>query len=195
MQLLEITTTPVQYEIQVEHARLERRQDHLPTAEVEHTPARVELHSQNVQLRLDSYEARRSLGIERVGDRIRARAQEGMRHVREKTREYVEMGQAMSRVEDGASIKQIIRQKLKSGAGEMYTAFLPSAGAEISWVPNRLETRVDPGQLHYDWNEMRHALNYVPGSVRLQILQYPSVDIRYTGTPLYFPPSSAPESA
>lgn len=194
MQLLEITTTPVQYELQVEHARLERRQDHLPTAEVTHRAASVELHSQNTQLRLDAYEARRLLGIERVGDRIRARAREGMEHVREKTREYVEMGQAMSRIEDGASISQIIRQKLAGGAGETYTAFLPTAGAEISWVPGRLDIQVDPGELHYNWNEMRHTMNYVPGSVRLAILQYPSVEIRYTGEPLYFPPSSSPET-
>lgn len=194
-QLLQITTTPMQYQLTVERARLEYQQEFQPRADVNTVPSELRLRSRNIQVQLDTYQARRSLGIERVGDRIQKMAQRGMESVRQKTREYVEMGKQMAQPpSSGATIPQIIHSRMLSNAqSTSYTAFLPSSGAEISWVPNQLKTEYDPGSVNYSWKQMRNALNYVPGSVRMEILEYAKVEIKYLGGPMYIPPSADPD--
>lgn len=193
-QLLQITTTPMKCQYTIERARLEHQQEFQPRADVTTVPSELRLRSRSVQVQLDTYQARRSLGIERVGDRIRKMAQTGMDSIHQKTREYVEMGQQMAQPPNsGVTIPQMIQNKMLSSAQPTsYTAFLPTSGAEISWIPNQLETEYDPGSVNYSWKQMRNALNYVPASVRMEILEYAKVEIKYLGGPMYIPRSADP---
>ena len=97
----------------------------------------------------------------------------------------------MARIEDGMTIGQIIRQKMLEQP-ETFTAFLPSGGADISWEPNQIEMEYEKGKVNYDWQIKSNVMSYVPGSVRMQIIQYGKVEVEYLGTPMYIPPSSDP---
>ncbi len=54
MLLLSISSQPIKYAYEVEHARLEPKQTQLPELEITRKPPRLEIHSQNMQLQLDS---------------------------------------------------------------------------------------------------------------------------------------------
>lgn len=193
MQLLQITVTPMQYELEIEQARLEYKQDFLPRANVQTTPGQFEIQTKPAQVRLDTYNARRSIGFARVGDRISEAAQKGSKHLAQYTRENVDMGKQMANIEDGVTIGQLIRQKMiDGGRSQSYTAFLPSQGPGISWEPPNIRMGYEPGNTNYDWKIKSNVLSYVPGSVRVRITQFASVDVEYLGSPMYFPPSAAP---
>ncbi len=192
MQLLQITSTPMKYELQVEHAKLEFNQDFTPTAKVTTTHPSMKIHSQNAQVQIDTYEARKSLGIQRIGDYIAENAKLGEEHINQKTREYVEIGKEMGNTHNGTKISDIFRQKMIE-LPQLYTAFLPSGGADISWNPAELEMNYEQGTTQLDWQIEQNMLNYIPGSVRMKILEYAKVNIEYLGGPMYVPPSADPE--
>lgn len=192
MQVLQITSVPVQYKLNIEHARLEYQQDFIPRAEVKTTPPELNLETQNIQVRLDTYQARRSVGFNKVQDLIADGADRGRQAVTESMRNSVETGKQMSNIAEGVTISQIIEQKTIGNQPGVYTAFLPSGGTDISWVPNNINIDYQGGSLNYDWKDMQQELNYVPGSVHMEILEYPRVDIEYTGGPIYIPRSADP---
>lgn len=191
MQLLQITTTPMKYELVIEPARLEYQQDFMPRAKVETTDSELKIRTSPTVLRLDTYEARRSLGFATVGDRIRQAAQKGGSSIRKYTTEAKEMGKEMSNIHEDVTIAQIIRQKMLEQP-EMYTAFLPSAGAEISWEPGSISLNYRPQQTDYDWQIKDNPLVYIPGSIRVKIVEFAKVNIEYLGSPMYIPPSADP---
>lgn len=192
MQLLHITSTPMKYELEVENAKLEYQQDVTPYAKVDTVPSELTMQSKNTEVRIDTYEARKSLGIIRIGDSIEKIAKEGMAHINSQTKEYVEIGKAMGNIQDGTTIADIYRQKMLQQP-ELYTAFLPSGGADISWSPAQLDVKYQPGDVNYDWQVKDTTYNYLPGSVRMKIVEYAHVDIEYLGGPMYVPPSADPD--
>lgn len=194
MQLLQITTTPMKYELEVEHAKLEQNQNFQPRAEVSTTKPKLHVQSKNAEVQIDTYQARKSLGLQRIGDFINTGAQKGKDSINQKTREYVEIGKEMSNIKDGVTISNVYTQKMLSETqSSLYTAFLPSAGAEISWKPAELSMSYDPGEIDTDWEITKNMMDYVPGSVRLKILEYADVVIEYLGGPMYVPPSADPD--
>ncbi len=193
MQLLKITTTPMKYELEIEHARLEHNSDFQPTADVTTTKPELRIKSKNAEARIDTYEARRSLGIQKIGDYIDSAAQNGKEAINQKTREYVEIGKEMSNTYAGATISNIYSQKMLNQSSQLVTVFLPSTGADISWNPAELSMSYEPGDVSLDWDTSSGMLSYVPGSVRMKILEYADISIEYLGEPLYVPPSANPD--
>lgn len=191
MQLLQIKSSPMKYELEVENAKLEYQQNGTPSARVETVPSELTMQSKNTQVQIDTYEARKSLGLIRIGDSIEKNAQESMAHINSQTKEYVEIGKAMGNIQDGTTIADIYRQKMLQQP-ELYTAFLPSGGADISWSPAQLDVKYQPGDVNYDWQIKDTTYNYQPGSVRMKIVEYAHVDIEYLGGPMYVPPSADP---
>lgn len=193
MQLLQITTTPMKYELEIENAKLEHNQDFQPKADITTEKPRLQVHSRNAEVQIDTYEARKSIGLQRVGDLIASEAQRGENHINQKTREYVEIGKEMSKIHEGATVSSIYTQKMLSEAQtSTYTVFLPSTGADISWKPAELSMSYDPGSVNMDWEITQNMMNYVPGSVRMKILEYADINIEYLGGPMYVPPSADP---
>jgi|GEM_PF-3586717 len=63
MQLLRITTTPIKYEFQVENPKLEYQQDVTPSSNITISPSRLNIQSQNAEIQINTYEARKSIGL------------------------------------------------------------------------------------------------------------------------------------
>ena len=190
MQLLQITTTPMKYELEIEHAKLEHQQEFMSEAKMTTTAPKLSIQSSNAEVQIDTYEARKSLGLQRIGDFIDMEAQNGKDSINQKTREYVEIGKEMSNIHENATIPSIYQQKMLSEAtsGSLYTAFLPSSGADISWKPAEISMSYDAGDISTDWQIAQNTMSYVPGSVRMKILEYADVNIEYLGGPMYVRP-------
>jgi len=193
VQLLRITTKPLKYELEIEHPRLEYKQDLIPSADVDTKPARLKIDRiENAEVKINTYEARKSLGLMNIADSVKKNFEDGEKHIHELTREYVEIGKEISNIQDGAKISDIFRAKILEQP-ELYTAYLPSVGADISWSPAQLEFSYEKGNTDYNWHIKENELSFIPGSIRVKISELASVEIEYIGGPLYFPPSAAPD--
>ena len=192
MQLLKITVIPMQYELEIQPARLEYQQDFTPSADVQTTPGRLQMESQPTQLRLDTYEARKSLGFATSADRSLAAAEKSLTRFFENIRAIVEDGRRMAKIEDGVTVGQLVQGKMLRRP-ELFTAFLPSGGADISWLPGSLHTSYESGEISLDWQVHDNSMHYIPGSVKMRITQQADVDVKYLGTPMYIPPSADPD--
>ena len=192
MQLLQITTTPIKYELEIENSKLEYKQDFIPSADVTTKPAKLNIDKiQNVAVNIDTYEARKSLGMQNVADLIKQNAQKSKDHILEQTREYVEIGQQMSNIQDGVSVAEIFKSRMLEQP-ELFTAFLPSGGAALTWSPAKLEMSYEAGNQDFEWRINNNELSYIPGSVKIKISEYPSIEVKYLGGPMYVPPSADP---
>lgn len=189
-QLLRITTTPMKYELEIEHSKLEYKQTE-PSASVEAKPAKLSIDSRtDTSVNIDTYEARKSLGIMDCMDFVKTNATESQRALTKQIGEYREIGNELSNIQNGVSIADIYRSKMMDSHFELYTAYLPSGGAELSWNPAQVNMSFEPSNVAIDWNIEENAFNFIPGSVRMKITQMSSVNIEYIGGPLYFPPSA-----
>ena len=101
------------------------------------------------------------------------------------------MGKDMARIEDGVTIRDLMRQKVLESSST-YTAFLPSTGVTISWQPGEFSCQFEPAKTNYHWNIKDNQYEYIPGSVRMRIIEKGDVSIEYIGDPNYVPPSANP---
>jgi len=192
MQLLKISTTPMKYELEVESAKLEYKQEVNPSCDITTTPSQLEIRSQNAEIHIDTYEARKSLGLLNIDDSIQQYAAKGKEHISKQTQEYVQFGEAMANIQDGTDIGDIVRQKMLEQP-ELYTTFLPSAPAELSYVPAELDINYKTSDVNLDWQIKDSSISYKPGSVHMKIVEYARIDIQYLGGPMYVPPSADPD--
>lgn len=192
MQLLQITVTPMKCELQIENARLEYQQDFTPEASTRSTPAKLDIQTKPAELRLDSYELRHSLGFNNTADLVASGAQKGQQSLNQYVRGTVEEGAQLAKIEDGVTIGQLINQKMMQQPSTV-TAFLPSGNLSVMWDPPQTDIQYEKGSSETDWEINPNVLSYVPGSVKLHITQYASVEVEYLGSPIYVPPSASPD--
>ncbi|NLC78847.1 MAG: hypothetical protein GX683_03880 [Ruminococcaceae bacterium] len=152
----------------------------------------MKIDTKNTEVHINSYEVRKSIGLTNAKDSLEIRTQKAQQSVDDATRNYVEMGKQMSNTADGVTIGKIVKQKMLEQP-EMYTAFLPNASAEISWEPSSVSYDFTPSESNYNWQMAQNQFNYIPGSVKMTILQKASVEIEYLGGPQYVPKSASPD--
>ena len=191
MQLINITSTPIEYKINIEPGRLEMKQADNARQKMTSFPSELSIQSRNIEVRLDSTRMRASLNLRNPGEFARYYGSQGMQTAYENIGDRVQFGNQISQIQDGASISQVVQQKMLEQP-TTYTTFIPSAGIDISWQPQQLNLDYQPTQLEFDWQTMKNSMEYVPGKYQMDILQYPKVQIEYLGTPTYVPPSADP---
>lgn len=194
VQLIRIETTPMKYEIRTEPARLEM-QDAIKQAssKVEQRAARLDIQTKNIQVQLDSYQMRRdSFNLKSSSDFAKDSAQKGAQNIKDLISDTINTSKQLGHLEDGVTIGQIIRQKTLEHPTTPYTLFLPNGGTEISWIPNSIEKSYTPPEMNTEWYTAQRKLSYIPGSFSINIIQYAEVNIEYLGSPMYVPPSAAP---
>lgn len=190
MQLLRITSIPIQYQIQIERARLEMSAGDQVYAKMNRKPAQLQTKSQNIQMRMDSTEMRADLDIKSIGRRIHEAAQQRKQAGQDLTAQYA--ADATKLAQKGVDVTQVVADKLFNQESSSRLVFLPSVGPAITWEPNNLQIQYEPGELDFDWEMVRNTMDYVPGKFKMSILQYPKVQIEYLGEPTYVPPSADP---
>lgn len=194
MQLLKITSIPIQYTMEIEAPRLEAAQEITPPkVSVEIKPSQLRMRSELVKVRLDTTEARRSLHHKNNTDFAADEATKGKIAAKRATEEYVQFGARMMQPK-GPTIGEIVRQQIRQQP-QVATVFLPSTGPDISWDKPSLSTQYEPSEVSLDWKIRQSQMSFVPGSFKMNISQYPRVQIEYTGDPIYFPDSANPNKS
>lgn len=191
MQLIKITTTPIEYQYQVERPRLEVKQADNPQVKIDQTTVQLGLKQRNTQVRIDTMAMRSSMGLKGMPEFMRQEGDKGMRHLQSLTGEWTQMASQLGRAQEGVTVASIMTQKMLQQP-QTRTMFIPSVGPDISWEPAQLDIQYQEGILNTDWKTMQNIMDFVPGKFQMIIKQYPKVHIEYLGGPSYVPPSSAP---
>lgn len=189
--LLKIQSIPIEYNLQIERPRLEMRQANNPRSNVKKTPSSLQIQTKNIQVRLDTTEMRSSIGLKSAPDLIADAAAYGKQTALEATAEMTRFGDQIGQIQDGVTVAGLIQQKMLEQRDSM-TVFLPSTGPVVSWDPNQMDVKYQPGNLEFEWKINQNILNYIPGKFQMVIKQYPKVQIEYLGDPNYVPPSANP---
>ena len=84
MQLLKITSVPIKIKMQTEMAKLQAHQGK-PSVSLHTTPGKLSIHSQPIRVRINTYDARKSLGLMTIGDTLKEAAQNGLEAAAEAT--------------------------------------------------------------------------------------------------------------
>ncbi len=191
--LLRITKTDIQYELKTKNAKLTYNNNHIPKTDMKTTQGEFSMKSKDTSIKIDTYEARRSLNMPNMTDAAYQSAQKGEEAQSKFNSRVNSQGEALGNIESGISIADIVKQRLAQPA-QYATVFLPEGGAKLTVEPGNLEMDYSPAdfQYSYQFEENKFTLDYEPGSVEMVISQMPSVAIEYLGDPQYVPPSADP---
>lgn len=191
MQLLKITTTPIEYQIQTNSASLVVSDSTPLTMKTDIAPLKMQIRTDNIEVRLDTSKARNSLGYRTSSELVQEASQKGLKAAQDATAQYVAIGNQMAQIQTKQDIPAIFAQRFYQQPTTT-TVFLPIQGPEITWKPNKIDIMFEPGKVNTEWQEAKYNMEYVPSKYQMSILQYPKVTIEYVGGPSYVPPSSDP---
>ena len=191
--LLQITTIPIQIKIKVTNAKFEYPDDRQPKVNITNTNGKLVMQAEPLKLKIDTYEARKSLGEGHMtdGDLLQQKANEGFSIAFQGTAKVASEGNSLAR---GMSASEIAIQNARAGATvETVMEFLPKTGADITFDEGKLNIEYQMGEQEFDWDiKSQLSMEFIPGSVELIVRDRPRVEIEYVGEPLYVPPSANP---
>ena len=190
-QLLKITTTPMDASLEIKNAQLKYSSDNI-SPQYNRSDAKVKISTKNISVKLDSFEARKSMGIVSAKGLMYNMADAGRQAISELTGRYATEGNRMAKAFKGETIPDIVMSRINPNFS-MELKLLPSSPLEIDWEAPQANFEYVPGNLNINWETNRREMEYIPGSVKMVINQYPKVNIEYVGRPNYVPPSADPE--
>ncbi len=192
-QLIQITTTPMKYEMVLESAKLEYKQEFQPEIQIDSQRGNFEMQTTPTKMYLDTYEQRRSVGLSNNSDFVQDTANAGKRNISNYISNTNQMGQQMAQIEDNVTIGSIMEQKLTQAPAMMSTVFIPSGRVRTTWQPGNVETNYRQGKVNFNFNMKDVEFEYSPPSAKINILSHASVDIEYIAGPTYVPRSADPD--
>lgn len=196
--LLDITTVPIKVEINITKGSFTNPRVNNPDKafkmDIQTNNGKLQIHSEPQKIKIDTYAARSSMGYGQYNnaDLIKNEAEKGIRIAYEGTARIASEGNQLAR---GASPAEIAAQNSRAGQTiQTIMEFLPKTGADITFEDGVLNINYDAGDVNIDWeNAAAMPYEFTPGKVEFTIAQMPSVEIEYTGGPIYVPASSAPD--
>lgn len=192
--LLKITSIPMKYEYDIQPAKLEMRSEpKIPLARVMTSQPQLRVHAEYTTVNIDTYQARASLGQYNSRDFANTQAQRGRQQVLGSIAQAAQLGWDISdNYQKGVSISQLVGQRMMQQP-DMVMCFLPQGGAQLTWNPAVCDIQYQPGDVQYQWQRPETSYEYTPAQIDMKILQYPSIQVEYLGSPNYVPPSAAPD--
>lgn len=188
--LLEITTTPAKYEYEIERAKLVINQEK-PTVDRTVTRASLNMKREYGRFEMNTTQRRSDMGFKGVVDRANFDGDQGRQAALEAIGNYAELGNAVVNIQRGANIPDALwNQMMKHSKGDL--VLVPLSPMELNYIPATLAIDFSPGEMQANWNVGKARLDFVPGSFGLKFSQYASIQIEYTGGPVYAPPSADP---
>ncbi|MCL2071824.1 MAG: DUF6470 family protein [Oscillospiraceae bacterium] len=193
--LLQITTVPVQIEINVTRASLESPGKQLPRMNVRTSKkGGFKMEATPAKLKIDTYEARSSVGLGgmNTADLIRDEAQRGIKLAYQGTARIVEDGNAVAR--GSSSVDIAVKNERAGQTIQTIMEFIPKTGANISFDDGALNIRYEMDNVDINWEHLEASrLVFNPGRVEINVAQHPQIVIEYVGEPIYVPPSANPD--
>lgn len=189
--LLEFRSIPMKYQLSITRARLEISQDKA-RPDYQRTPAKVEIHQEISKMRQDSFEFRKGLGLKTVRTANDEAAQRGVQDAIKATGQYADFGNSLLHIEKGANIPDTAWSQYFQRATEGNLVFVPLSPIDISWSDGGAQVNYSPAQMDFTWSRPKTNVEFVPGNITMNIEQYPKLEIKYLGGPIYVPPSADP---
>ncbi|NMA79798.1 MAG: hypothetical protein GX967_04040 [Clostridiales bacterium] len=192
--VLQITSIPISIEISVNPASFEQKVD-MPKATMKRNHGGLTIEAEPVQIRIDSFKMRESIGQKSVDTLIKESAEKGIKLSYEGAARVVREGHALAEIHKGNTPASIAKSRAKI-ARQVNTVmeFIPSTGPDISWSDGKLNINYSVDELEFDWDvQSRADLEFIPAKIEFIIKEKPRVEIEYIGRPLYVPPSADPE--
>ena len=176
--LIQITTIPIAYEMQIEKAKFER---HEGTANLEissNQAGHMQIKSQPIKLNLDTYESGNALLGSSLG-------------IGEKGNGSPVMYQATVSVDGDGQL--LLKGKISDNLNKGNVVPQISTASEATPVKQAdLTIRYQMDKMNFDMKVANGNFEFIPGTINVEITQYPDVQIEYVGGPIYVPPSADP---
>ncbi len=196
--LLNITTVPIKVEINVTSGSFRNPRVNNPDAsfkmDIKTEDGQLQISSEPMKIHIDTYAARSSMGYGNYtdADLFKRKANEAINLAYEGTARIVQDGNQLAR---GASPSDIAAQHSRAGQTiQTIMDFIPKEGADVTFEDGVLNINYEVGDTEIDWqNAQMMPFEFTPGRVEISIAQMPRVEIEYVGSPIYVPPSAAPD--
>ncbi|MDP4085198.1 MAG: DUF6470 family protein [Bacillota bacterium] len=179
---IQMQSTFGQIEINTQSAQLQMEQPP-GTLTIEQPPAQMQVESRPARLTIDQTKAWADVNIKSAPQSIEDAAQEARQDVLEGIARRTQEGEAMMKIENGGNaIAELAKQHKVLPEHEFVLGWIPSAGS--------VKIDVDPGSLDIQWKVNKPIINsqvnqpiiqYTPGSVEINMKQYPSLKIDVVG--------------
>ena len=189
--LIEITTVPIQIEMNTTNAKLEYARG---TAEMEISRDKkgLQIKSRPIRVNIDTFEARNSI-TPTLARSQEQNAQKGIQAAYRATATFAQQGKLMMETKLGEEvITKFSRESLLEGVKDVGLKFLPTTGPEITWDVGEMNIRYEMDKLNFDWKISGCSFEFTPGDIEFTVTQRPEVIVKYVGGPIYVPPSADP---
>jgi hypothetical protein len=196
-QVLSIHTVPMSFEMRVNEAQLTLPPATDPTHELAKRNSSLSISHSYPGLRMDTYEARSSMGLKSAFRASEEMAADSMQIALEATAEIAQQGNSLMEFYKGVTIGTIETNRyFQNVENELACKIgaIPSVPVDINWSEPQLSMQYDPEELYFDWNTSDQAqAEFTPASVDFIIKEFSHVEIEFIGKPIYVPPSASPD--
>lgn len=189
-QLLQITTIPIQYELKIQKAQIQRKSGDVQL-QITRDKGGLHIESEPVKIQIDTSRARSSV-VPTTRQAMQQIAQKGKQAAQDATARYASEGKMLLRAKMGEGsqvLQQIIQGRTALPTGEFQLGFIPTAGADLQATDPQFTIEYQMDKLNFDWRLNKGDFEFIPGKVEMNIVQRPEVKIEYLGKPMYVPPS------
>ena len=176
---LEISTTPLQWDMQLRPAQLNLSVT-LPKVEINSTAAKIEISgSRSGELAIDTTAARAAMGFKNFTQFNQDFADEAMQKIADAIAKFASDGDRMMEFQRGNAIVDLAYES--TTPAELSIEWAHKPGPDIDYTPGSLQTKAVRGQLNTQLRRGTVANETAFPSAQLLIKQYNRVDINVAG--------------
>lgn len=179
-------------EMKINHATYELASGDA-SVEISRDKGGLQMKMQPAKLNIDTFEARNSTPFKTPMRSVEEYAKKGVQAAYEATANFAREGEMLMNIQlDRSVITDIAYQRFNSDV-QFNLGFTPSEPVEINVDSGDLFVKYEMDKLNFDWKISRPEMKFIPGNIEIIIKEYARVELEYTGSPLYVPPSASPD--
>lgn len=179
---IQIHTTDIKLDMQI-HDPVQKISQPKATQTIEQPAAILDIRTTRSQLKIDSTQARRDLGLLGPLESLEKYSRDGKQAALKRVSKVVQEGRQMmlsaGKGQRGAVFQQIAKQNHgPKRAGPYNIKFIPSIGSvKIDFTPGTVDVNVTPQKPRIDAKVNKPIHDYTPGKVTHDVIQRPSIEI------------------
>lgn len=190
--LIKITTVPIEYELKINSARVERKSSNA-TIDISRQRGGLQIQSQPIKVNIDTFEASNSV-VPTAARSIEQAAQRGKVAAYEGSARFTSEGKLLMDAKlDGNALNQIFANRSQLPSGEFKLGFTPAVGPDITWSEPNISIQYEMDKLNFEFKLTNGDFEFIPGNIEMNIIQWPDIIIEYIGKPIYVPASADPD--
>jgi len=190
MGLIKITTTPIEYEIKIEKAKLKvKEQDYMESDEKVKQLTRQKQMADNKLIANPRAVNQAAKASDEYQNLARQRSASVMKATAVNNAAVPQAAAAVAEQQNIAAVEYVSQTENISVQNDYEYFNLDNSSADSMYTTS-FSLNLSSSK---EWNVAKNEMEYVPGRFKMEITQFPEVKIEYTGGFMYVPPSSDPE--